>query len=314
MSNTNDEKMWSLYIHIINKNISDYDYNKYYVGITSQEPQKRWKNGNGYKTNNYFYNAIQKYGWDNIEHKILFTGLTIEQANRLEQIVIATLRSNCQEYGYNIQNGGQLGKFSDDTKLKISKANTGKIRTEETKRLLSEMHKGKKLTNEWIVNRTKSQTGLKRSSDTCEKISMALKKPVICLNTRIVFQSMTDIQLQTGINITHISQCCNKKRRCAGKDLNGNNLFWMWYDEYLSINGNNLSFEELLSYCKQKLKPGKIGEKVRCINTSIIYENAQQASDITGVCRTNISKCCNGLRKSAGKDENGNKLFWEYVN
>ena len=37
--------------------------NKVYIGQTIQPVENRWKNGNGYKTCSYFYNAIQKYGW-----------------------------------------------------------------------------------------------------------------------------------------------------------------------------------------------------------------------------------------------------------
>lgn len=36
--------------------------NKYYVGITKQNPLKRWANGRGYCKNKHFYNAILKYG------------------------------------------------------------------------------------------------------------------------------------------------------------------------------------------------------------------------------------------------------------
>lgn len=46
--------------------------NKVYIGITSQEPERRWKNGNGYKKNLYFTKAIKKYGWDNFAHEILW--------------------------------------------------------------------------------------------------------------------------------------------------------------------------------------------------------------------------------------------------
>lgn len=47
--------VWSVYIHITPSN-------KYYVGITSKEPCERWRNGFGYYSQKYFYNAIQKYG------------------------------------------------------------------------------------------------------------------------------------------------------------------------------------------------------------------------------------------------------------
>ena len=49
---------------------------KVYIGITMQNPKKRWKNGAGYKNNKYFWNSIVKYGWDNICHDILYENLT----------------------------------------------------------------------------------------------------------------------------------------------------------------------------------------------------------------------------------------------
>ncbi len=54
---------------------------KIYIGITMQEPEKRWgSNGCNYKSSPHFYAAIKKYGWDNFEHNILFTNLTKKQA------------------------------------------------------------------------------------------------------------------------------------------------------------------------------------------------------------------------------------------
>ena len=51
-----------------------------------QEPEKRWGvNGRNYKSSPHFYSAIQKYGWDNFEHNILFTNLTKEEACLKEQ-------------------------------------------------------------------------------------------------------------------------------------------------------------------------------------------------------------------------------------
>ena len=33
---------------------------KIYIGQTCQEPERRWMNGEGYKTQSLFYNAIKK--------------------------------------------------------------------------------------------------------------------------------------------------------------------------------------------------------------------------------------------------------------
>ena len=76
--------------------------NKVYIGITSQEPQKRWKNGLGYKNNDYFYRSIQKYGWDNFRHEILFENLTEDEAIKKEAELINLFKSYMYEYGYNI--------------------------------------------------------------------------------------------------------------------------------------------------------------------------------------------------------------------
>ena len=36
--------------------------NKIYIGITCQDVERRWRNGDGYKSQKYFYRAIKKYG------------------------------------------------------------------------------------------------------------------------------------------------------------------------------------------------------------------------------------------------------------
>lgn len=57
-------KRWILYRHTSPSG-------KVYIGITSKSVNKRWNGGRGYKTCIYFYNAILKYGWDNIKHELM---------------------------------------------------------------------------------------------------------------------------------------------------------------------------------------------------------------------------------------------------
>jgi len=64
---------------------------KVYIGITKQAPEERWNNGKKYKSSPHFYAAIQKYGWDNFEHNILFQNLTKEEACQKEQKLIQKL-------------------------------------------------------------------------------------------------------------------------------------------------------------------------------------------------------------------------------
>lgn len=100
---------------------------KIYVGMTGNDIKKRWANGYGYKHNIYFYRAIQKYGWANIKHEILFVGLTKEEAEQKEISLIAHYKSNNPSFGYNIENGGNCtGKIAESTKQKLRDINIGK--------------------------------------------------------------------------------------------------------------------------------------------------------------------------------------------
>lgn len=100
---------------------------KVYIGITSNVPEYRWNNGKGYKTSSCFYNAIKKYGWENIKHEILYSGLTKEEAEKKEILLIKLYRADDRHYGYNLMSGGHASsKHSEETKAKLSKAHSGK--------------------------------------------------------------------------------------------------------------------------------------------------------------------------------------------
>ncbi len=62
-----------------------------------------------------FSKAIEKYGWKNIQHKVLFDGLTKEEANLIEIDLIYYYQKIGKSY--NITAGGQSGmvkKLSDE--------------------------------------------------------------------------------------------------------------------------------------------------------------------------------------------------------
>lgn len=120
---------------------------KVYVGITSKNPEQRWLNGRGYCKNNHFWNAIQKYGWNNIAHEILAEGLSREEAGRLEQMYIALFESSDQSKGYNLTTGGEKGaRHTIESRKKLSASKMGKRYnigvpfTEERKKHLRENH------------------------------------------------------------------------------------------------------------------------------------------------------------------------------
>lgn len=94
---------------------------KMYVGITSkQNPRDRWGfNGSGYASNKHFWNAIQKYGWDNFEHIIVAHDLNVETACHLEEYLIN--KYDTMNNGYNQTSGGvRPTEITDEIRDKIS--------------------------------------------------------------------------------------------------------------------------------------------------------------------------------------------------
>ena len=120
---------------------------KVYIGITSKPVEERWLNGRGYRRNEHFWNAIKKYGWENIEHEILEEGLTREEAGRAEQRYISEYQSADQSKGYNLTTGGEKGAHhTEASRRKLSESrngqryNIGVPFTEERKQHLREHH------------------------------------------------------------------------------------------------------------------------------------------------------------------------------
>lgn len=114
--------------------------NKKYIGITKQNVKRRWRSqGQGYRKSIFLYKAIQKYGWDNFEHLILYEHLSKEEAEQKEIELISKYKSNNPKYGYNIENGGKtIGTVSESTKEKLRKINLGRKISEETREKLCE--------------------------------------------------------------------------------------------------------------------------------------------------------------------------------
>lgn len=113
--------------------------NKKYIGITCKNPNARWENGGGYSKTHQpvMYNAIQKYGWENIKHYILFEDLSLEEAKMKEQELIEEYHTYCHlsdSQGYNMTRGGEgtSGHIcSEDAKKRMSLAKIGKCKGDD---------------------------------------------------------------------------------------------------------------------------------------------------------------------------------------
>ena len=203
---------------------------KVYIGITSQKPEQRWgSQGCNYKSSPHFYSAIQKYGWDNFEHNILFTELTKEQACLKEQELIKEYNSMNREFGYNSTSGGDIFTMNEETKQKISQAmmgnqnNLGHPCSEEKKKKISNAQKGREFTEE---HKQKLSEAAKNRHVPCSEEKKQIlkekshKKPVYCEELDKIFESVQECGRQLGIPATNISKLCNGR----GKTLKGYHL------------------------------------------------------------------------------------------
>lgn len=242
MENTED-KRWCVYVHTNKIN------GKKYVGQTCQIPEKRWKNGLGYQRNPYFYNAIQKYGWDNFEHEVIASNLTLDEANNMEEFYINKFDTMNNINGYNMQSGGQNKMHIEETKEKIRNAHLGKHVSEETKAKLCEKNSGE---NNPHYGRHRSEETKRKIGDAqigeknhmfgthhSEEWKENVRSKLIGSNSykaRVVVQSSEDLEFikqwdcivdaERSLGITGVGAVCRGQRKTAG------GFKWMYKEDY----------------------------------------------------------------------------------
>lgn len=149
---------YTVYVHISPNGLR-------YYGITGNSVKRRWNNGKGYINNQYFYRAIQKYGWDSFHHEIIAEELSRRETCEMEEKLIAKYHTQDPNYGYNLSAGGECNKLSQATKDKIGATNKGKVRSDTTCRKISLGH----------IGISTALKGRELSSTHKEKISKSLK-------------------------------------------------------------------------------------------------------------------------------------------
>lgn len=216
---------YKVYMHI-------FPNSKKYIGITCRSVKHRWNNGKNYRENQpLIHNAIEKYGWENIKHKILFEGLTKDQAEQKEVELIAFYKSNQKEYGYNIESGGKArGRVSEETKKKISNSEKGKKVSLETRKKISLAQMGDKNNNygkHWTEERKKKLStktsgknhwmyGKHWSNEMKAKFSKANKIKILCVEQNKIYESITSASKINNVAGQSISACAKHKRKTAG--------------------------------------------------------------------------------------------------
>ena len=110
---------------------------KLYIGQTYRAFRERIDDYKRYLCNDYLANSFKKYGFENFTFEIIDHAKTIGELNEKEIFYIEKYDSTNKTKGYNIEIGGRNHPISEETRQK-----------------LSQLHKGKKQSREWVEKRT----------------------------------------------------------------------------------------------------------------------------------------------------------------
>lgn len=293
-----DDKKFFVYVHTNKIN------NKKYVGITSKErPELRWgKNGYGY-ANSVFYNAIVKYGWDNFDHDVLYSNLSLQEASEIEAKLIKDLKTQDNRFGYNIADGGyhfigtvakqKLQELSEQRKIKVIRLNDCKIYDSITD---AEQDSG--VPNSNIIKCCKGsrwQAGTMPNGDPMiwyyydENVDytnmfnehMILKsnsaknhknnRAVVCVNTGEVFDTLTLAEKKYNTFVEDIIKCCKGCYQYSGKDENGVRLRWMYYNDWIKLS------KQQQDDCRTKEVRHPFAKKIKCVEDNIVFQSIKDA-------------------------------------
>lgn len=231
-----EDKKWCVYMHINKAN------GKKYIGQTCQNPpEKRWNNGWGYIGCAKFWRAIQKYGWEGFDHIIVQNGLTLDEANYLEENLINEYCTLSDEYGYNLQSGGQKKLQSEETKNKVREHhadfNGGKhprakaVYCIELNRIFACMRDAQRELSinakdigaccrgdrntagnyHWIYAEDIDKCNFEEILSRKKHAQITNKKRVRCKETGEIFDSITQASIQKNADLSSISACCHGK-------------------------------------------------------------------------------------------------------
>lgn len=189
--------------------------NKVQVGQTRlYPPEKRWREGLGYKKCTYFNYAIEKYGWNNFEHIILVQKeMTQEEANEMEEQYIKFYDSTNLDKGYNIkEKASSISSNASPAGVKWMKQHPEWCK-EKVKDCLK-----------WQKEHPKEI--LQQRLNNVPKMNKARKRPVICIETGIIYESATEAAKHNSK--TSQSKIC---MACRGQRITCGGYHWKYLED-----------------------------------------------------------------------------------
>lgn len=241
---------YSVYVHILPKEVSGCKHDKYYFGCTSRPPYKRWGRGSHYHQTKRFYPAIEKYGWDNIKHIVIAEWLSESVAHQMEIELIKKYKTQDEEYGFNISAGGtgvrgivpynKGKKCNEAERQKCREARLGKKMSEEAKKKIGESskkrwQKGGDFYEKYIATGTMPFTRKPTHKFGFENKS---SKRVMCIDTKEIFGSACEASRLGYGNFSTICAVCRGEKKSLF------NRHFVYVEDYLRE--HNIEYTDLL--------------------------------------------------------------------
>lgn len=304
------------YVYRIYCNVSS----KSYIGITTQDPKRRWDQHKNEalldKENNHFHKAILKYGWEEFEKEILIMleadskEILLDSLKTLESFYIDKFDSYNSGYNSTLGGDGIIGDVCckgvlvfNELGEQIDKLNS---RAEAALKYHVPITSVSSCCNR-VIYSSGWNKGLRlvfRNEDDLVTPSDISKLQRIRKNTKVAvksynyytgefikeYNSIIEASEDTGVSEDSISKCT--KKQISSTKLNDSRLTWRLKDDvYTPI------------YTIEGFVNGKsIGKYV---DTTIIKK-------IYGISPASISNCLKGTSSSAGQ-LNGQKIQWKRI-
>jgi group I intron endonuclease len=170
--------------------------NKPYIGYSTKfNSKEEFQNSKYWGSGTVIKQAIEKYGIENFERKVLLKNIQDKKELKRYEILWIKKRNTKYPNGYNLTDGGDgllnpsqetiiklknqnMGRRpSDESRIKMRKSHLGIILSERTKRKMRDSHlnPSKEIREKISKNNAKYWKGKKLSKETIEKLSQSKK-------------------------------------------------------------------------------------------------------------------------------------------
>jgi len=245
---------------------------KIYIGMTTNTLEFRKsqhkRSARSIKCKNtYFYNAINKYGFDNFEFIIIDKDEILEALNEKEAFWITFFNSTNKEIGYNLDSGGNTNKKQSSTRKKISETQK---RVWKNKSLVERniiLATLKKATLKWVL-----QCHLKRVKIVCEFCKQEFFLAAYMSKGRRFCSKLCSVQVVALENLKKANEV--NRQNLLSNDLKIQSQIKCWakhnidFIKTVKLNNSKPLFEKIRNDCNFKIKDSRTICRAFCKSNS----------------------------------------------